>query len=178
MKAIPLDLVWKEYHLSIRRFLHSKISNSEDVDDLLQEIMIKTQKGIESLHSTNKLKPWLFQLAKNSIIDFYRKKSRTPQVEFLDFLTEDKNDHNEVEQDLSQCVLPFIELLDQEDRDLLLAIDINGLSQKDYALQHEIAYSTLKSRLKKARLKLRTSFEDCCEFSFNPQGKIIDYTQK
>ena len=178
MTAIKLDLVWNDYRMGIKNFLHSKVSSPADVDDLLQEIMLKTHKSLDSLRSAQSIKAWLFQLAQRSLIDFYRKKGKSQSVEFQDLLREGESEHNDAESELANCVLPFIQNLADEYRDLLIAIDIEGQSQKDYAKEQGLAYSTLKSRVKKARAELRKSFESCCEFAFDAHGKIIDYTTK
>ena len=62
--------------------------------------------------------------------------------------------------------------------ELLTAIELNGISQKDLAIEHGVSYSTLKSRVQKGRQQLRQLFEDCCQFSFDQHGNVIDYDSK
>ncbi len=47
---LDIEQIWLDYRSRIKAFLHSKVSNPADVDDLLQEISIKTFTGISSIH--------------------------------------------------------------------------------------------------------------------------------
>ncbi len=46
-----IEFVWKEYQAAIRAFLHSRVSDADDVDDLLQDILIKPTKTCMRLKS-------------------------------------------------------------------------------------------------------------------------------
>ena len=171
-----IEKIWPEYRSGIKSFLHSKISNNADVDDLLQDIMIKSFEKLDTLQSDENLKAWIYQIARNSVIDFYRKKSAEPEVNPADLWYGESNgpdDHI-----LSNCVRPFIEVLHADAAELLIAIDLEGMSQKEYAHQHDISYSTLKSRVHKARQDLRGLFDKCCRMSVDGLGNINDYHPK
>ena len=174
--TIRIEDVWQQYQTSLKRFLHSNVSCPDDVDDLLQDILIKTYQQISTVKDKNKLKSWLFQLANNTIIDFYRKRARGKGV------TEDELWYTEggesIHRQLSHCILPFIQALPEEDAQLLSAIEINGTSQKDYAELYGMKYSTLKSRVQKSREKLNRLFNECCEMKLDSHGNIIDFEQK
>lgn len=171
-----IEEVWENYSSSLDRFLHSKVSNAADVEDLQQEILIKTYKNLLTLKEHKSVKAWLFQIANNVIIDFYRKKGRTQELEAeeLWFLDE----RNEVRAELSECIAPFIQALPKEHADLLEAIDIQGRSQKEYAEELGIGYSTLKSRVQKSRALLREVFDECCYFQIDQHGRVYGYELK
>ncbi|MGF1695269.1 RNA polymerase sigma factor SigZ [Vibrio lamellibrachiae] len=172
---MKIETVWSEYRASLKAFLHKNVSTPDDVDDLLQEILIKTYNNLGVIKDKKKIKSWLFQIANNTIIDFYRKNGkRTEEIE--DHVWEAEPE--EVLQQLSSCVLPFIKGLPQEHADLLTKIEIEGVPQKEYAQTHGIKYSTLKSRVQKSRSMLHALFSDCCEFSIDAQGNLLDFQQK
>jgi RNA polymerase sigma-70 factor (ECF subfamily) len=56
-----------------------------------------------------------------------------------------------------------------------MATDINGESQKALAESMGISYSTLKSRVQKARMELRSVFDECCRMNLDAQGNLMDY---
>jgi len=66
-----IEKIWLEYKTALQRFLHSKVSNEADVDDLLQEILIKTYSNLSTVKDQTSIKAWLFQIANHTIIDFY-----------------------------------------------------------------------------------------------------------
>lgn len=171
-----LESIWQEYSTSLRSFLHSRVSNDEDVEDLLQEVLIKTHQNLNTVVSSEKIRPWLFQLTNNTIIDFYRKKGRVKDVSAADLWYAE--DDVVVEQALAQCVEPFIRALPKKSADLLLAIDIEGQSQKEYAEKAGVSYSTLKSQVQRGRAKLRTLFDDCCSLTLDKHGNVMEFTTK
>jgi len=171
-----LEDIWQEYSTSLRKFLYSRVSNDEDVEDLLQEVLIKTHQNLDTVVSSEKIKPWLFQLTNNTIIDFYRKKGRAKDVSAADLWYAE--DDVVVERELAQCIEPFIRVLPKKSADLLLAIDIEGQSQKEYAAKAGVSYSTLKSQVQRSRAKLRTLFDDCCSLALDKHGNVVEFTTK
>lgn len=167
-----IELIWQEYGHSLKRFLLSKVSNEADVEDLLQNILIKTHRSLETLKSTDSLKPWLFQIANHSIIDFYRIKSKRHELVADDLWYQERA--LELEHDLTPCISPFIDALPTKYSELLTAIDIEGESQKDYARRQGVSYSTLKSRVQKSRSLLRQLFDECCELELDQHGNVIE----
>ncbi|NQY49540.1 MAG: RNA polymerase sigma factor SigZ, partial [Colwellia sp.] len=71
-----------------------------------------------------------------------------------------------------------INALPDENASLLTAIDVNNQSQKEYAEQLGISYSTLKSRVQKSRSLLKKVFDDCCHFKIDKIGNVYDYEVK
>lgn len=173
---MDINEIWSEYRAGIKSFLHSRISDENEVDDLLQEILIKTFKNLHSVKSQSSIKSWLFQIANHVIIDFYRKqeKSQTVNADDLWYSQEEIS----AQKALSACIEPFIQALPKEEAELLTAIDIQGQSQKEYAANLGISYSTLKSRVQKARNELRGVFEDCCHLTLDRNGNIADFDPK
>ena len=170
------ERVWADYRTGLKAFLSSKISNPADVDELLQEILLKTHKNIDNLGKEESLKAWLFQIANNTAIDFYRKKGRASAIIPEDLWYSDPEEDKP--HDLDRCIGPFIDALPGDMSTLLREIELEGVSQKKYAQQHGISYSTLKSRVQKARAQLRDVFENCCHFTLDAQGNVLDYRKK
>ncbi len=173
---MELETLWQKYRANIKAFLHSRVSNPDDVDDLLQEVLIKTYKNLDTLASENSIKPWLFQVANNTIIDFYRKKGRLNKFIHDDFHLDEED--SDTQDELARCIESFIKNLPQQNAELLTVIDIKGRSQKEYAEETGVSYSTLKSRVQKSRDLLRKLFDDCCHLSFDQFGRVIEYTPK
>ncbi|MCY9827322.1 RNA polymerase sigma factor SigZ [Vibrio chagasii] len=175
--SLNLEQVWAEYQQTLKAFLHSKVSNSADVDDLLQEILIKTFQNLHKVQDASSVKSWLFQLANNTIIDFYRKharQQRDSKIDADDLWFADLDHNEEFKQNLSLCIEPFIQALPEQSAALLLAVDIKGQSQKEIAEAQNISYSTVKSRVQKSRGDLKNLFEQCCNLSLDKQGNVID----
>lgn len=173
---MTFEKTWLQYQTNLKMFLHSRVSDPDDVDDLLQDIMIKIYENYHSVKSEANVKSWLFQVSYNTIIDYYRKKRKAKKMSASDLWYEDTK--LDPLTGLAKCISPFISALPRECAKLLTDIDINGQSQKEYAVKLGVSYSTLKSRVQKGRKQLRKLFVDCCHLSTDMQGNIIDYEPK
>ena len=173
---MELETIWAEYQQALKRFLLSKISDPDEVEDILQEVLIKTHENLSSVRDTSSIKSWLFQVTNRAAMDYYRSKSKSDNIDEKDlwFDAEMKN----IQQELSKCITPFISALPEEHADILLAVELHGESQKEYAEKLGITYSTFKSRVQKSRQMLRKIFDDCCHYSIDRQGNLIDYVPK
>ncbi|WP_375748318.1 RNA polymerase sigma factor SigZ [Vibrio sp. HN007] len=171
-----VEKVWSEYQSSLRGFLHKNLSNQDDVDDLLQDIFLKTYKNFSTINDSNKIKPWLFQVTNNAIMDFYRQRAKEEGV--ADEELWHKEPEEDIKRELSMCVAPFINSLPEEDAALLTAIELEGMSQKEYAENHGLKYSTLKSKVQKSRKQLHGVFSECCDFTLGSKGGVVDYQAK
>ncbi len=178
-KPLSLDEVWRQYQHSLRAFLHSKVANEADVDDLQQEILLKTYQSLADVKNESSVKAWLFQLAQRTIIDFYRKRARVQRDDSLhvDDLWFEQSPAS-IEQELANCVAPFIQALPESSASLLGRVELDGVSQKELAEQQSVSYSTLKSRVQKSRTELKKLFEECCDLTLDKHGNVIDYQQK
>jgi len=173
---MKIEDIWLEYRAALKRFLHAKVSNEADVEDLLQDILIKTYNNLDAVKAQKSVKSWLFQIANNTIIDYYRKQGRARAATIEDLLPHEGLPESKV--DLSNCISPFINALPDEHASLLTAIDLNNQSQKQYAEQLGVSYSTLKSRVQKSRGLLKKVFDDCCHFKIDKIGNVYDYDVK
>lgn len=174
--TLDTEMVWTEYRSAIKSFLHSRISNPQDVDDVLQEVLIKTHAKLDTLKSEESIKPWLFRVAHSAIVDFYRKNRGTNEVSAEELWYAEPDDEMRVE--LSKCAVAFLKALPDETAALLIAIEMDGESQKSYAADHGMSYSTLKSRVQKGRAELKRLLHRCCDVSFDGRGQVMDFNSK
>lgn len=171
-----IESIWSQYRSGLKAFVHSRVSNPADVEDLLQEILIKTHRKLDTLNTSSSLRPWLYQIASHTIIDFYRRDPSKRPFNADDLWYEAIEEGPNAE--LEQCIEPFIAALPVEVSELLRAIELEGKSQKEQAEVLGVSYSTLKSRVQSGRKRLRQLFEDCCDFSLDHRGRVVDYTKK
>ena len=114
---MTIEEVWNEYRTRIKSFLHARVSNPADVDDLLQEISIKTLAGFGNIEDQTKVQSWLFQIANRTIIDFYRKNGNARDIHSDDLWY--AQDDPAVLSELERCIEPFLNALPPETGRLL-----------------------------------------------------------
>ena len=74
--------VWEESRTRLKGFINKRINNEFDAEDVLQNVFFKIYQNIDSVKDSDKLYPWIFQLTRNAIIDFYReRKILDPRVD-------------------------------------------------------------------------------------------------
>lgn len=173
MKPITAK-IWQEFGDNIRRFIHARISNPEAVDDVLQDVFIKIHSNIDSLADTEKIQPWLFRIARNAIMDYYRKKKITTEITD-DVLKTEEHFDSEPQQEIEDGLRGMIDNLPEVYRQALLLTEYGGITQKELSKQMGISLSGAKSRVQRARQKLRDELMRCCHFELDHYGKIIDY---
>jgi RNA polymerase sigma-70 factor (ECF subfamily) len=177
---MDVQKVWEDYGSQLKNFLVSRVSTPEDADDLLQEILIKTHNNLSSIKEPEKFKSWLYQIARNTIIDHYRKKRPNLSVQDIQELKtpleETLDPANPVFTDIGKCIKPFLAQLPEMYREAIEAIDLKGTSQKDFAEESGLGYSTVKSRVQRGRVMLGDLFHDCCTYQLDARGEIIGYT--
>nr|WP_275114012.1 sigma-70 family RNA polymerase sigma factor [Psychromonas antarctica] len=156
---------WDENEQLIKNWLLKQTKNGDQAQDILQDTFIKALQNKERFCSLTHAKSWLFTIAKNSLIDSYRKTKLT--VNFVPF--EPTDEPPEIV-NLQQCLLRVLSELSEDDKDILDQCDIQGISQIDYAKHNELTLSATKSRIQRARQKLREQMISSCKVEFDLQG--------
>lgn len=80
------------YARRIYRFVFFKVSNHEEAEDVTSEVFLKAWNFISEKKKIDSFSGLLYKLARNSIIDLYRKKSRQTEVLSLEFINENELD--------------------------------------------------------------------------------------
>ena len=171
------EKVWQEYHSRLRAFIKRRISDDAATDDMLQNVFLKMHAGLSSLKDETKLQSWLYQIARNAIIDYFR--SQKPTVELPDQLLQPEADPSEkITQELSDCLQPMIQRLPETYREAVILSELKGLTQKEVAKVQGTSLSGAKSRVQRGRALLKEMLADCCRLEFDHKGRLCDYERK
>ena len=120
-----LDFLIARYLKPIYGFTYSYTGNSAQAEDIAQEAFVKVWKNLKKFDQRKKFKPWIFEITKNTAIDFSRKKKTIPFSRFEN--EQGKNVLIETLQDKNPLPLALCEQKDQMER---LASGIECLSEK------------------------------------------------
>ena len=66
------ELIWKAFSERLRKFIRVRVADEADAEDLLQEVFIRIHTRIDTLKDDTRLTAWVYQIARNLIIDYYR----------------------------------------------------------------------------------------------------------
>ena len=150
--------------------MRRRVRNEADADDIVQSIRMR-------LLSTSKKRPvasvqaWLYTAARNAITDHYRRRRITTPIS--DDLAGPEPSDPGVMRELSQCMQPMLQALPASDQELLRWVDIESVAQSQIALREHVPISTVKSRVQRARKRLRERLEACCVIELNRSGHPV-----
>jgi RNA polymerase sigma-70 factor, ECF subfamily len=170
--VVDLTALWREFSRPLLGFLRSRVANSADAEDLLQAIFLKVQRGLPNLRDTGKLQGWIYQIARHALTDYYRRRRPEDVVDELPELAQSLDGEDEV--DLRPAIRRMIAALPPEFRDAIVLTEFQGLSQIELAARLGLSNSGAKSRVQRARARLRVMLDECCHFEFDRRGKVID----
>jgi len=79
-QKVIIENAWKEYNRGLLSFIRRKINSPEDAEEILSNIYLKLATQVELSRIPQKLPAWLYRVARNSIIDFYRTKKTSEKL--------------------------------------------------------------------------------------------------
>jgi RNA polymerase sigma-70 factor, ECF subfamily len=68
--------------------------------------------------------------------------------------------------------------LPAEDREALMLTEVDGLSREELVGELGISLTAAKSRVHRARAKLRKAVEECCRLVTDPYGRVMDWCKR
>jgi len=159
---------WEEivqnYSRRIYNLAYRFTSRADTAEDLTQEVFIRVYRSLDQYNpKQGDLQNWLMRLARNLIIDDYRKRQRAPQDEAADDL-EDHQYHlraagNTVQREMERRELGVqvqagIDKLSHDLRTCVILRDIEELSYQEIVDLLKIPEGTVKSRINRGRIEL------------------------
>lgn len=177
---IDAPVPWQDVSARLRPFLARRISPS-DIDDVMQDVFIRLQRGLPALRDQQRFTGWLFQIARNSIADHLRARARhpLPDASIVDEpAAEVPEDDRDAARALSACVSLFVARLPSPYREAITLVELEGLTAREAADMVGISVSGMKSRVQRGRAQLRQMFDDCCEIALDARGKVTDFTPR
>ncbi len=178
--------IWQQIHNGLRAFIAKRIANEAEADDIVQDVWLKMQRGLDGLKDRSRLVSWIYQIARHAIIDHYRAPGR--RSEMPAGLAEDleayqslsprqtaSEDTGQLRTELAGCLRPMIERLSREYRQAVILVDLEELTQQAAATQLGLSLSGMKSRVQRGRRQLKGMLEACCTIELDRRHGVVDF---
>ncbi|MDP3387150.1 MAG: sigma-70 family RNA polymerase sigma factor [Eubacteriales bacterium] len=161
----------KEYKKVAYNIALKMLKNKEDAEDVSQEALIKVYKSIDRFNMDSSFKTWLYRIVVNTCLDHVRKNKENPisidqpihsgHDEFYMEVEDNRPTPQEVlETKLTQkMVMDAVNELEEDFRSIIILRDINDLSYEEISEIIECNIGTVKSRISRARQKLKEILE-------------------
>lgn len=171
--------VFAEFHRRLRAFVSRRVRNPADVDDIVQDTFLRIHRHLARVRGSERLAAWVFQVARNVMVDHYRR-GRRPSEDLagehgaIEAAMEGGDDGPSADfEELAACLVPMIESLPPADREAIDLSEIRGLTQRDASARAGLTLSGMKSRVQRARRKLKALLLDCCRIELDRRGGVV-----
>lgn len=179
MKALAIDMTREQdrqiseaveqQRSRLRGFISRRVADPSDVEDILQEVFFELVEAYRLMKPIEMVGAWLFQVARNRIIDGFRKKKPEPLADLN--VESEEGEMLSIEEFLpspdtgpeaayTRTVLieeleAALDELPEEQRSVFIGHEIEGRSFKELATETGVSINTLLSRKRYAVLHLR-----------------------
>jgi len=190
MTLSKTEEIWEKFCCQLISFIRKKISNPAAVEDIFQDVFLKIHSKVDTLKDETKIRSWVYQIAQNTVIDYYRKhRSDSMDIERVKLIKDQYEeiyseriipndnidaDKTSAEQEIASGLREMVESLPEKYRQALLLVEFEGLSQIKLAKKLGISVSGAKSRVQRGRRMIKDALMRCCHFEFDKYGTIID----
>lgn len=152
------ESLMSQYIKILYNYILSKISNMEDVNDVLQESMLAIWQGLKGFKEDSSFKTWTIGITRRKIADFYRKYYNQNHFETTCFL--EIENHISTRDEISNAIDKAdidksISILSERDKELLFLIFNAQLTYGEIEEITGISKGTIKSRVYTLKKKLR-----------------------
>jgi len=163
------------YRDELYRFVLKRVRDEAAAEDVVQEALVRAYTYREGLKEPSRLRSWLYQIVRNTVVDYYRgKRPSEPMPD--DLLPEDAGgDGCQPGRELAGCLAPLLDGLPAAYREALRLADLEGVAQQDVAARLGLSLSGAKSRVQRARRMLRDSLLACCRVEQDRRGAVVAY---
>lgn len=181
MEAMDLAMQMKEQTFlrekdKLLGFIRNRVSSVEEAEDILQDVFYQFVAGYDTIESLDRVTSWLFSVARNKIIDRYRRDAARPKRADLEMLAGTDDDAPLTLQDILpdlgnspedaylrdviwDAIMEALDDLPAEQREIFILNEIEERSFREISEETGISINTLLSRKRYAILALRKKLQ-------------------
>ena len=130
---------WQELTRALRSYVGRRVTNPEDRDDLVQDILLRIHRSLASLKGRTSPGPWIYGIAHNAVVDHWRKRGRRVSVPLdeaeinLDELPNETDDGDLLQQTIAAYLADMVSRLDSPYRETLTLTELQDVKYADAA---------------------------------------------
>ena len=149
------------YERKLFSYARKFLTGQDNIEDVVQEVFIKTYQNIKSFDASQKFSPWIYRIAHNTFVNALRKNAKSP-LRFFDFDTftahpvyEDTMPIEKEQKRVNEVIDQGLDKLSPEYREIIILYYIQNLSYKEIADILHIPIGTVSVRLLRAKKALK-----------------------
>ncbi|WP_068806238.1 sigma-70 family RNA polymerase sigma factor [Thauera phenolivorans] len=166
---------WTTHEAELWAYLRHHVRPPADAEDLLHDLFVKALRQGERFCAVRDPRAWLFEVARNVVVD------RARRVRNGEPLPEDlaaPEFEVAVVDQLSACLPRVLAELSEEDREAISLCDIGGITQARFAQLKGLSLAGAKSRVQRARKRLRERLLRACQVRLDERGQVCCFVPR
>lgn len=161
--------VWTSTQNKLINFVFRYTQDRAVAEDIVQDVFLKVHSKIDQVRESDKLVGWIFQVARHTITDYFRQKSKAVDVNDIDW----ESGPVTLNDCVSSCLSDMLTTLPTKYREALEFTELKSRSQLELAKALNISYSGAKSRVQRARQMLKEKMEEAYNIRLDRYGNVI-----
>ena len=171
--------LYAEHGAELRAYAARRLPSRSAVDDVLQDAFLRMHLHLARLTRPEAARAWAFSIVRSSIVDHVRKHGPTAAHDEREEEAEVAEEENAgVTTGLSHYVASLVDELPAHYRRAVHLIELEGRGIKEAAALEGVSETAMKSRIQRARGRLRTLTDRCCSIEVDARGKVIECTPR
>jgi RNA polymerase sigma-70 factor, ECF subfamily len=158
MKQCDVFSIWLKYQERIHNYISKRVHQPGESENILHTVLLKMYRYCEKSNDVKNVSSWLYQIASNAIVDYYRNRQKFTEMNIDNLPLVDA----EIPvSNAKEWVRPLIAQIPGKYADLLVMADLEGMGQKEIADKKGLTLTATKSRIQRGRKKLEEKFREC-----------------
>ena len=176
--TVSTEQTWHEMHHQLRSFFRRRVGDAQLAEDLLQDTFLRIHHGLASLADHERVGPWVYRIARNTLVDYLRKGATTREIP-TDDLTQIADPFEEANQeDVAGWLGQMVQRLPAKYQAAVELAELRGISQREVSERLGISLSGAKSRVQRGREHLKDVLVQCCRWELDRHGGVVDYSPR
>lgn len=147
--------VFIKYHDKIEKYIWSKVSDEYLAQDLTSVVFLKIYQKMENYdESKASISTWIYTIANNTVIDYYRTRKVSEEVP-EDIAAMEEIDEDILREESLAELASALKQLSERDRDIIVLHYCSNISLKDIAIKMRMSYANIKKVHAKALMRLK-----------------------
>ena len=184
-------IAWEAHEGELRSYLRHRLADADAADDVLQDLFVKAMRQGQGFCTLDNPRAWLFQVARNVLVDRARMSRPLEPLSDETYFLYGSSDARiglslkfapEPEgvaavDGLAECLASCMSALGAEDAEILRACDLEGQTTRAFALSRDLTLAAAKSRLLRARQRLRAELTGRCQVRLDADGRVDSHSR-
>jgi RNA polymerase sigma-70 factor, ECF subfamily len=158
-------VLMERYEAKLFRYARKFLSGHANIEDVVQDVFIKTYQSIQSFDTSQKFSPWIYRIAHNTFVNQLKRFSKS-RLSFFDFDTfiphavyEDTAMTEQEQAEMKKMVDKGLEMLSPDYKEIVILYYLEELSYKEIADVLRIPVGTVGVRIRRAKESLRKAYQ-------------------